>query len=341
MTPNKVSPLLSASGLVSSDGRILFFHIEPGSPSDQAGLQRGDELLKIGGYDIDNVSQQQLNELLDTGNGPNTQSFTVTNRGDDITRTFEMTSAEFPVQTVFKTDIRDIAGITTGYIGFSRFLNTSAEELTIAFREFSERDVQELILDMRYNGGGLIYIASQLAGFIGGNTTEGKTFATLNFNDRYADHDFRYNFTTTDEALSLQRVIVLTTSSTCSASEMVINGLKPYMDVVVIGDNSCGKPVGMTPETQCGNALFAINFETRNSLGEGGFYNGFTPDCSVTDIPETDMWDDKDALFSAAGSYIIQNSCSASQSELTGKRLSGESELFRPIKPKAPEWNLF
>lgn len=324
-----------------TDGRILFFHIEPGSPSAHAGLQRGDELLKIGGYDIDSLSRKQLNELLDTGNGPNTQSFTVTDRDKGTTRSFEMTSTEFPVQTVFKTDIRSIAGITTGYIGFSRFLNTSAEELTAAFRNFSEQGVQELILDMRYNGGGLIYIASQLAGFIGGQATEGETFATLNFNDRYADQDFRYNFTTTDEALGLQRVFVLTTGSTCSASEMVINGLKPYLNVVVIGDNSCGKPVGMTPETQCGNALFAINFETRNSLGEGGFYDGFTPDCSVSDLPETDMWDDKDALFSAASNYIVQSSCPASQGENASTRSTREHGLFRPMKPKAPEWKVF
>lgn len=320
------------------DNRYLVHYVEPGSPTDEAGIKRGDEFLEIGGLDITTISNEKFNELLDTSNGPNTQVFKVVERDSQQTKIIEMTSTQFTVQTVFRTESRSIAGIQTGYLGFSRFLRTSSDELNDAFESLKNDNIQELVLDLRYNGGGLIYVASQLASLIGGDNTQGETFATLNFNDRYSDNNLTYDFTNTENSLDLQRVFVITTGNSCSSSEMVINGLKPFVDVVVIGDNSCGKPIGMSPGTNCEKTLFAINFESRNALGEGEFYDGFTPDCAVGDFPVNDMWDESDSLYKAASDYIINGTCSA---ESTRHKSAKSENLIMPLQPKAPDWAMF
>ncbi|MCB1756245.1 MAG: hypothetical protein KDJ38_12020, partial [Gammaproteobacteria bacterium] len=276
--------------------RYLFRYIEPGSPMAAAGIKRGDELRKIAGVAVDELSSTELNELLDTSHGPKTQTFTVIDRDSGLEQNHDVTSGEFSVQTVFQHNSTSAAGIKTGYLGFSRFMRTSPEELGAAFSKLKQDGIQELVVDLRYNGGGLIYVASQLGGLIAGEVTRDQTFATLKFNDRYSDNNYTYHFTSTDQSLNLQRVIVLTTGSTCSASEMLINGLAPFIDVVTIGASSCGKPIGMSPDINCANVLFAINFESVNALDEGGYFDGLAPGCAVSDLPETDMWDQNDPL---------------------------------------------
>lgn len=319
------------------DGRYVFHIIEPGSPAGNAGIERGDEWRALAGIPLSEISSAQFSELMDTSNGPNTQRFTIVGRDDGVEREVTLTSTEFAVQTVFHHHTTETAGIKTGYLGFSRFMNTSPDELTAAFNTFKADGVEELILDLRYNGGGLIFVAGQLGGLIGGNATQDQTFAKIAFNDRYTDQDVDFAFTNTDDALNLRRVFVLTTANTCSASEMVINGLSPFVEVVVIGSASCGKPVGMLPDTRCDKALFAINLETRNAVDEGGFFDGFAPTCAVNDAPSSQMWDDDDALYGAARSYIVNNQCPASERRKT----SSQWTTVMPTQLKAPDSALF
>lgn len=319
------------------DGRYLFRYIEPGSPMQATGIKRGDELINIAGIALKDMSNEQLNQLLDTSNGPNTQTFTVVDRDSGQQQTHEVTSGEFTVQTVFRHSATSHAGIKTGYLGFSRFMRTSPEELNNAFSKLKQEDIAELIVDLRYNGGGLIYVASQLGGLIGGQVTRDQVFATLKFNDRYTDNNYTYDFTSTDQSLNLQRVIILTTGSSCSASEMLINGLSPFIEVVTIGANTCGKPVGMSPVIRCANVLFAINFESVNALDQGGYFDGLSPACLVNDLPLSDMWADNDPMYGAALDYVVNSTCPA----VAQSRAKTEAIPIKPVTPKKPDWELF
>jgi len=116
-----------------------------------------------------------------------------------------------------------------GYIVFNRFLLTSAEELDRVINELSERNISELVLDLRYNVGGRVAIADRLAAQLSGNRLTGQVLSQKQFNDTYSHLDGQVRFADALPTLDLSRVIVLTTPSTASASETVINALKPYL----------------------------------------------------------------------------------------------------------------
>ncbi|MDO6460774.1 S41 family peptidase [Granulosicoccaceae sp. 1_MG-2023] len=319
------------------DSRYVFSFIQPGSPMDQAGVQRGDELLQIGDVPMSGIDDELFAALLDTSDGPKTQQLRIAARDSAEERTISVTSAEFDVTTVFNQHTRETAGTTTGYLGLSRFMSGSADELETAFAQQMQEGVTDLVVDLRYNGGGLIRVAAQLAGLIGGTAVADETFAQLVFNDRLSHYNTRYSFTDTDTGLGLQRVILLTGPATCSASEMIINGLSPFMDVVTIGDTTCGKPVGMVPETLCDKTLFAINFAITNGQNEGGYFDGLEASCTVTDLPTGDMWSEDDPLYAAALDYITQGQCiNTRQSD---KFIA--TQPLAPARPALPDWDLF
>jgi hypothetical protein len=166
-------------------------------------------------------------------------------------------------------------------------------------------------LDLRYNGGGRISIAEQLASLIGGATTDGEVFATLQYNDKHQDSNSTYLFSNRANKLDLNRVIILTTDNTCSASEMIINALDPHIEVVTVGTTTCGKPIGMSPREYCDMVMAAINFKVVNSEGYGDYFDGISSQCVVNDAIVADWGDLADPVL-AEGLYFAENSaCSA------------------------------
>ncbi|NVK29458.1 MAG: hypothetical protein HWE20_00545 [Gammaproteobacteria bacterium] len=114
--------------------------------------------------------------------------------------------------------------------------------------------------------------------------------------------------------LNLNEVIVLTGPKTCSASELIINGLKPYIQTVVsIGETTCGKPYGMEVEDYCGHSIAAITFETLTKLGQGGYSAGIAPTCEIVDPIDGEFGDVNETLYAAALTYIETGNCPASR----------------------------
>src|SRR5690606_2870189 len=162
----------------------------------------------------------------------------------------------------------------------------------------------ELILDVRYNGGGYLDIASQLAYMIAGPVaTAGRTFEALRFNDKHTSTDpvtgeplepvgfhatsrgFSDSNLLADNtplpSLDLPRVYMIVGDNTCSASETIINGLRGVgVDVYLIGGTTCGKPYGYYPRDNCGTTYFSVQFQTLNEQGFGGYSAGFAPPTS-------------------------------------------------------------
>jgi hypothetical protein len=207
-----------------------------------------------------------------------------------------------------------------GYLSFEDHNAVSEQQLINAFTSLKSQGATDLVLDMRYNGGGYLYIASELAYMVAGPGTAGKTFEQLIFNDKTTQEaptpffSTAYGFSAPQGSalpyLGLKHVTVLTSSDTCSASEAVINGLRGVdVQVDLIGGQTCGKPYGFTPEANCGTTYFSIQFREANAKGFGDYADGFTPTCTVSDDMAHDLGDPAEGLLAAALSYRTSKTC--------------------------------
>jgi carboxyl-terminal processing protease len=319
--------------------------VEPGSPAATAGLRRGDMLLTIDGVDFVNASDKPSVDKINAGLFPDTEGsvHTLTLRRNGSNYDVSMKALQVNVAPVKNTKVIDTAAGKVGYIDFESHNQVSEKQLIDAFTTLKSAGVSDLVLDMRYNGGGLLYVASELAYMIAGPTpTSGKVFERPQYNDKIATQpaiEFRstaYGFSAPVPAkagtplpyLGLSRVTILTTKGTCSASEAVINGLRGVdIEVNVIGDTTCGKPYGFTPTPNCGTTYFSIEFKGVNNKGYGDFADGMAPTCSVSDDMTRAQGDPAEGLLAAALSYNATKTCPVSS---TGKARTQALELVRP-----------
>ena len=184
-----------------------------------------------------------------------------------------------------------------GYLLFNDHIATAEAQLIDAFGQLQAAGVSDLVLDIRYNGGGYLDIASEVAYMIAGpGPTTGQGFETTMFNDKHPNtnpvtgrpltpvpfHTTSLGFSGPEgqplPTLNLSRVFVLTSANTCSASEAIINGLRGVdVQVVQIGATTCGKPYGFYPDDNCGTTYFSIQFQGVNAQGFGDYPDGFSP----------------------------------------------------------------
>jgi len=323
---------------------------EPNSPASNApaSLLRGTLILEVDGVDVVNGGTQAdvdvLNAGLFPGEAGETHDFVVQDIGSSTTRSFSMTSAIVSTDPVQNVKTIDTANGKVGYILFNTFgIDDSEVEIINALTQLSNDGAQDLVLDLRYNGGGFLDIAGQLAYMIAGATqTAGKTFDKLTFNDKYPTinpvtgrtlsptpfHDSSLGFSVPSgqalPALNLNRVFILATDGTCSASEAVINGLRGVdIEVIVIGSTTCGKPYGFYATDNCGTTYFTIQFKGENDKGFGEYSDGFTPmnasgtvgelvpGCEVADDYLNQLGNEQEAMFATALSYRDTGACPA------------------------------
>ncbi len=286
-------------------------NVEALSPVARAGLVRGDTILSIDGYTPEQVAGGQLAGVTTTGVP---RVFRV--RGASGTeRTFTVQSEDFPLMPVPTKAVLDgtRAGlpVKVGYLVYHQFVRYSGEALNQAFTEFAAQGVSEVILDLRYNGGGSVAVSRDLASMLGGSRTSSKPYTTLRYNDKQTASNTTFAFNGGSALPGLDRVIVIGSGFTASASELVINGLRPYMNVVLVGETTFGKPYGSVPRAYCGTTYSAIQFEAVNSLGASGYSSGLTPDCQVADDLDRQLGDPGERRIRAALDYVATGRCSA------------------------------
>jgi hypothetical protein len=219
---------------------------------------------------------------------------------------------------------------------FNDHLATAEAQLIEAVNFFKAQAIDDLVLDVRYNGGGFVYIASELAYMIAGPVrTQDKVFEQLSFSDKrsadtnsadartpfYADYCTNATCSTVAPlpSLNLPRVYVLTQSGTCSASESIINSLRGVdVDVRLIGSATCGKPYGFTAKDNCGISYFPIEFKGNNAKGFGDYADGFipgaagvggVPGCPARDDMSKALGDPSEAMLATALSYRVSGAC--------------------------------
>lgn len=324
---------------------IRIAYIQPGSPAAGAGLQRGDQLVSADGVSAD------VNET-DPADAARLRAMFPSSAGEahllDFTRSgvgtvsASLTAANVTVTPVPLASVITAAdGAQVGYLVFHDHMAPAEAQLIAAINTLRAANVTELVLDIRYNGGGYLYIASQLAYMIAGpSRTGGKVFERYTFNSKrlaetqsdssrlgFLDTSciLDANYNCTHQAplptLDLPRVHVITRSGTCSASEAIINGLRGAdVDVRQIGSTTCGKPYGFTARDNCGISYFPIEFQGVNDKGFGDYANGFTPagsgptgvpGCVVADDLSKPLGDPTEGMLAAALAYRINGSCPA------------------------------
>ena len=182
-----------------------------------------------------------------------------------------------------------------GYLVFNSFLGDTTQiynDFNRVFNRFAQEGVNEVIIDLRYNGGGYVTVQEKLANYLINAAYTGQVMMTEKFNDK----NTRYNNTTRFKklgSLNLSRIFFIVSSSTASASELLINNLKPYMDVRLVGPSKThGKPVGYFPIAVGEWYVFPVSFRTVNKNGEGNYFSGFTRTNSAADGIDKD-WGDR------------------------------------------------
>jgi C-terminal processing protease CtpA/Prc len=271
------------------------------------GVERGWQILKINGSTI-----EPFTNITTYMNGTDAGTVDVFEfrRPDGSTVNVTSTRKEIVMNTVLHADTLHVGGEIVGHMVFKSFIEPSIEELDSVFSAFKAHGVTRLIVDLRYNGGGRVDVAVKLASLISGSDQAGNVFIKYTHNDKQsATYDQSVYFDNESNALDISEVIIFTTRSTASASEIIINGLKPYMDVVTIGDNTYGKPVGMYAWTYAEELVFVpVSFRTVNANDEGDYYNGLSPDSFVQDGYEYAFYDRNENYLKEAIYYISTSS---------------------------------
>jgi len=321
---------LGASFLILTDGRLITRFVFPDSPAARAGVARGDEILTINGKTIKEITDGLL---WDSIFGEDKEGVAVeleVKFRDATIKTIELVKEIVTIKTILHREVIERNGVKVGYFVFNAFIGPSAAELETLFADFKTAGVTELVLDLRYNGGGLVSIARTLASYIYGNNSGSEIFVNFNHNDRYQHWAWNYHFSPAlPDRLNLQRIFVLTQPGTCSASELVINGLKPFIEVVQIGQKTCGKPVGVYGHEFCGKRIQAIEFETTNHNNNGGYFDGIQPDCSALDDP-TQLFGAADENLLATTLGYIDNGVCPSVSVASRRALQQQQETVLP-----------
>lgn len=226
--------------------------------------------------------------------------------------TYSSTKKDMIINSVTAATVLDLPSGKTGYLCFETFIEPSEDELNAAFADFKANNISDLIIDLRYNGGGYMNIAQQLASLVLEKADTTKVCYKLKYNSTVsADWDESFNFVKTVSPLGLDRVVFITTRNSASASEVVINSLEPYIQVYLVGDTTHGKPAGMnlwgfpfprssTDQPDYKYVFAPITFEYVNSIDFGGFYEGMEPDVKAIDDITHDFGDPEEASLKAA-----------------------------------------
>ena len=287
-------------------------YIEAASPAAAAGVMRGDEVLSLNGRStFEIIAANDFSALTPANAG---QVLTLQLRRSGVVRSVSLTAAVFTLTPVPSDSIITTSGgRRLGYVIVKDMIAQASTPIEAAFARFRNAGIGAVVLDLRYNGGGLVSVGNTVASYAAGDAPNGRNYATLLYNDKRAGaNNASYAFVrpATASTVNVLRVYVLMGERTCSASEQVINGLRGVgVDVVAIGDTTCGKPVGFLPTAQCGTTYSVVNFESVNARNEGRYFDGLAPTCAVAEDFTRALGDRSEPLLAAAMLHADSGAC--------------------------------
>ncbi|MCY7349988.1 MAG: hypothetical protein LH606_04890 [Cytophagaceae bacterium] len=296
--------------VADNDLRVVFAY--PNSPIGQAGVRRGWRIVKVDGIEASKANETAIANAI-SGKSSATYEF-LTNAGE--TKTLALTKADYKSNSVLQRSIIEVDGKKVGYLMYNSFIvSTARQELDEAFAYFKANNVTELVADLRYNGGGYVNISERFANYVVPQSVAGKLMYTDQHNDKYKAWNRVKNFDGTLPAdnLNLKRIVFIAARGSASASELLINVLRPHMDVKIIGDDTYGKPVGYYQIPVMGYISSPVAVKQTNAAGYGDYYEGLKADRYQIDDYTRDFGDPNEARLKDALSYLRTGTIPARQ----------------------------
>ena len=286
----------------NTDLRVKF--VEKASPAGQAGIRRGWKITKINGST--NISTSNAETIVNAVWYSNSTSFTF-EKPDKSTVDLTLTAKQYQEDPIFLDTVYQRGTSRIGYLVFNSFLGDTAaifNDFQRVFSKFSQAGVTEVAVDLRYNGGGYVNLQEKLSNYLVNSSANGNVMAKREYNNKYSSWNSTTNFQKLGN-LNLSRVFFIVSSSTASASESLINSLKPYMNVVLVGPSKTyGKPVGYFAIPVGNWYIFPVSSRSVNKNGEGSFFNGFSLNHTSADGLDKDWGDENEASLASILNYI-------------------------------------
>ena len=303
---SSVSSSTSAAGdfgitvFFRAEGDLRVRLTEPNSPGGILGIKRGWRITKINGST--NITTSNSQYIIDNIYKAVSADVTFT-KPDGTSVDLNLQAAHYADKPVYLDTVYNSANGNIGYLVYNSFLGNidqTADEYARVFNKFSSAGITNLIVDLRYNGGGYVNLQEQLANYLITSQAQGSVMMKQIYNSNHSNENSTVLFNKSG-SLQLTKIYFIVSRGTASASELLINNLKPYMDVRLIGNsNTHGKPVGFFPIEDGEWYVFPVSFKTVNKNGEGNYYAGFTPNAIVADGLDKDWGDiNENSLASA------------------------------------------
>ena len=346
---------------ITPDNRLFITEAFEGAPALAAGIDRGTEIVGVGttSANIQTVASiyaasgtQGLTDALGPNTAGTTRFLRVVTGG--VTSVVSVAKADYaltPVSSRYGAKIITDGGQQYGYINLRTFISTAEQPLRDAFQSFRNAGITNIIIDLRYNGGGLVSIGDLMGDLMGRNRTALDVWESMTFRPEKTSNNSVHRFTAQPQSIAPTRIAFIGTGGTASASELVINGMVPYLhsSAALIGTNTYGKPVGQiaVDKSACDDRFRIIAFAINNAAGTGNYYDGLAPfmnaTCQASDDIGFPLGDAREASTRKALDFLEGKSCTAiagggdSTTAGTGQRslgvASAERELLIPDRP--------
>jgi hypothetical protein len=334
-----------SSGVGGDFGMNVFFftntdlrvsYVEPESPAGKAGVRRSWHIKQINGDPNVNATNAAgiVQAVYQSAVGtflferPNTTDTTIT-----------LKAASYKERPLLFDSVYTTGANKTGYFVFNSFLGDTVEiqnEFTRIFNKFNSEHIQDLVVDLRYNGGGYVSVQNLLANYLAPAAANHEVMLKEEFNDRYSSYNITQHFTKKG-TLDLNRLFFIVSQNTASASELLINSLMPYMNVQLIGPASThGKPVGFYPIPVFDWYIFPVSFRTVNKNGEGNYFNGLSLSHQVADGLNKDWGDTGEGCLNAV-LFFISNGSYAPRMAVSPQQRMALSEEVQTLNARLGE----
>lgn len=298
---------------------LRFLRVFSSSPAATAGFQRGQRISMINGRTIADI---EANEGVGALFALPTLEFTIDNAAPITVNQGLVTIDPLPQYEVIALP----GGTNIGYLELVTFIGTADDALNDAFADFRQANVTDIILDLRYNGGGLVSTTELLGNYLGAAVATDPVFSKTLFNANNAFFNRIAFFQTLTESINLSRLVVIATDRTASASELITNSMESHVDVSVVGSVTRGKPVGQLGIAFCDKILRPTSFETVNADDEGGYFDGLPVDCPAPDDVQIPIGDPADPNIVTAKFLLENGACPTPTVNGTGLQKPTQSE---------------
>lgn len=329
------------------------------APAFAQGIDRGSEIIAINGTTVSSIMAANpgnpagaVSDALGPTQPGVTRSLTI-RQPDSSQFTVDVTKADYaldPISDRYGALILDNGGTKVGYVNLRTFIiQDASNQLRQAFDQFRQQGIEQIILDLRYNGGGLVSVAELLGDLLGADKN-GQIFSKTIFRSSKSVNDDTKLFETQTQAIAATKLAIIGTRSTASASELVPNSFIPYLgnNIALIGTDTYGKPVGQIARDRsaCDDRLRLVAFRTVNSNDGGDYYDGLASvmprTCSASDDYLKPLGDPQEASIATALDFLAGRSCTAISAAAQSTAVQDEGslrELMQSTQPSAAQVN--